>query len=354
MISYVIMIIKGKGMNYYTKYVEPVIGNLMPLFAKKDFKDENAAEFIRELKKQVSYIKSPLFNMKTRKGKFATLSRFFYFLYHFYRINIGIQYANFYGDAEIVRIKPHESGNRKKATLNSGVYSDEKFSDMEILKKHRGILGRQLYRDAININKSNGINNASRLYLIPNKGVDVKKLYEIIDGIHIAKDANEATLDYFVKEFAKLSKLMRFRDADSANNGIRIGAHWLEQEMAEEARGKGKIARKAAKYTEIKALHRSIEESIQYDIEKQQALIDKLKLEAQTKMSDIVNDGAEVRIAAFKTAQIKLNKVVEAQQKLIELKNKLKETKELHKREEAEYIKSTKSNIAEHFYGLQK
>lgn len=363
---------------YYTKYVEPIIGNLKPLFEKKDFKDEITAEYIKVLKKEVSSIKSPLFNLKTRKNQFESLSHFFYYLYLFYRLNILTQYNYFIEfnenkqeSTDFVSIKPHESGDKKKASVHRTIRSGHDKMEYDFIsssmdglyygmdmkripKKYRTLLGRQFYRDAINVHKSDSVNNASKLYLVPKKGANLRELADIIDHLQIARDVNEDTLEYFLEHFRKLSKSMRFRDADSANNTVRAGAQWLEKELAEELQGQKKIEKATKRLSETKKYHKGLEEHIQQEIEKQQKLIEKLKADAQKKMTDVVNDGAEVKIAAFKTTQIKVNKVVAAQQKLIELKNKLKEIKERFKREEAESVKAVKSEIADHFYGLKR
>ena len=93
---------------------------------------------------------------------------------------------------------------------------------------------------------------------------------------------------------------------------------------------------------------------LQQKIEKQQALVDKLKADAMTKMTDIVNDGENVKTASLKTAQMKLNRVVEAQNKLFELKQKLKEMRTANKKWLQSTLKTIKRERADGFYGLQR
>ena len=336
---------KGYNMTYYKKYVEPVIVNIKSLLEKKEIKDASVADYVSNLKKEIAVIKSPIFALKPYKKQLAALGRFYYFLYYLYRYNIqNILLINQYSDDTTTVVEADKSGNKKKATVNNKT----------ILKKYRGILGRQITYDVVHINKSDEDNNAAKIYLIPRKGADIVKLLRIIDEVHIARDLNEDTLEYWFDKFAVLSKNMRFRDADSARNTIRTGAKWLEKEMQDELCRPQKFADAALSLKEMKRWHASSEESLQQEIQRQEMLVEKLKADAHKKMADIVKDGKSAKTASFKTAQIKTDRVVAAQKKLINLKKRLKELKMLHRREQQEFLEMTKHKMAKDFYGLKK
>ena len=81
----------------------------------------------------------------------------------------------------------------------------------------------------------------------------------------------------------------------------------------------------------LKQKYKESEDYLRGRIQRQLLLIEKLKAESQSKMADILKDGSNARIAKFKTAQIKINQVVAAQEELMLLKKKLKELIEIHK-----------------------
>jgi hypothetical protein len=180
------------------------------------------------------------------------------------------------------------------------------------------------------------------------------KLWKELYDFPLASDKNIKHLMYSFDVFSKIAKSMRFRDADATKNTIRTGAVNLQTEMLEEMDRPHKSAEQRKRISNLKAASKESEMILQQKIEKQQALVDKLKADAMTKMTDIVNDGENVKTASLKTAQMKLNRVVEAQNKLFELKQKLKEMRTANKKWLQSTLKTIKRERADGFYGLQR
>ncbi|MDW2995626.1 MAG: hypothetical protein R8M71_01485 [Alphaproteobacteria bacterium] len=327
----------------YKQYVEPLLQYLKPLLEKNDIKDEYTADLVAGLKKEISAMKSPLFRLKNYKNQMATFGRFYYFLYRLYKGSLdSISLANgFYNN---LHFEVHKSGDKRKATVDN----------KEPLKRYRGIIGRQVTHDHFSLNASNGYDNASHIYFVPRKGVDVMKLWKELYDFPLASDKNIKHLMYSFDVFSKIAKSMRFRDADATKNTIRTGAVNLQTEMLEEMDRPNKSAEQRKRISNLKAGSQESEMILQQMIEKQQALVDKLKADAMTKMTDIVNDGENVKTASLKTAQMKLNRVVEAQNKLFELKQKLKEMRTANKKWLQSTLKTIKRERADGFYGLQR
>jgi hypothetical protein len=327
-------------MNEYKQFVEPLIQHLKPLLEKDNIKDKYVASYVRGLKKEISAMKSPLFRLKSYQNQMATFGRFYYFLYYLYRISIdSITLAN---DFYLNRLyfEAHKSGDKRKATVR----------DKEVLKKYRGIIGRG--SDYLSVNASSEHDNASRIYFVPRKNVDILELRREIHGFPLAAYKNIEHLRRCFKVFSKIAKSMRFRDADTAKNTIRTGAASLYAEMLEEMNRPQRSAEQRERIRELKAEAKEYQIALQQEIERQQALVDRLKAEAMAKMRDIVNDGENMKSASLKTAQIKLNRVVEAQNKLFELKKELKKMIANDKYWLQMTLEIIKQERADSFYGL--
>jgi hypothetical protein len=330
-------------MNEYKQFVEPLIQHLKPLLEKDNIKDKYVASYVRGLKKEISAMKSPLFRLKNYQNQMATFSRFYYFVYYLYKVSIdSISLAN--GYLGHLYFEAHKSGDKRKATVRN----------KEVLKKYRGIIGRQIGSDYLFVNASSEYDNASRIYFVPRKNVDILEIRREINGFPLATYMNIEHLRRCFKVFSKIAKSMRFRDADTAKNTIRTGAASLQAEMLEEMDRPQRSAEQRRRVSELKAGSKESEIPLQQEIERQQALVDKLKAEAMAKMRDIVNDGENMKSASLKTAQMKLNRVVEAQNKLFELKKELKELRAVYKRWLQSVLKMIKQERADGFYGLRR
>ena len=330
-------------MNEYKQFVEPLIQHLKPLLEKDNIKNKYVADLVANLKKEISAMKSPLFRLKNYQNQMATFSRFYYFLYYLYKVSIdSVSLANGYLG---LYFEAHKSGDKRKVTVHN----------KEVLKKYRGIIGRQIVgSDYLFVNASSEYDNASRIYFVPRKNVDILEIRREINGFPLANYMNIEHLRRCFKVFSKIAKSMRFRDADTAKNTIRTGAASLQAEMLEEMNRPQRSAEQRRRVSELKAGAKESEMILQQKIERQQALVDRLKAEAMAKMRDIVNDGENMKSASLKTAQMKLNRVVEAQNKLFELKKELKELRAVYKRWLQSVLEMIKQERAASFYGLKR
>ena len=370
-------------MRAYKKYIEPVIGNVLPLLERPEFKTHKLKksrngeyifthsidDLVAMLNVYIGKIKSPLFDLKSENIQNTTISNFYYVLHELYKQNVLMLYGFILNkeDApeDVIKIIPHESGDKKKAKITRDVdlilFDDEQAPAKElgynviprgrglkmegVPKKYRGILGRQRYRDKIEMNKGN---DAKSLWLVPKRG-KTEDVYSALRGIN-----DNTSIEVRLHKFKDLSKIVRFRDASVTSNKRRTGALALEHELAEEIQGKDKMVRASYELGHVSRWYVQLEHKKEEEIAKQQGVVDELKVNVQKTMATIVNAGMGAKTDSFKESQAKVEKFLKAEQKLNALKQELAELKDIHKYEGLKKTQAIKREIAEHFQGLKK
>lgn len=370
-------------MKSYKKYIEPVIENILPLLKRPEFKNHkleksrdgeyifthDIADLVAMLNVYIGKIKSPLFELRSENVQKTTISKFYYVLHELYRQNVLMLYGFVLNKEnapeDVVKIIPHESGDKKKAKITRDVdlilFDDEQAPAKElgydviprgrglkmegVPKKYRGILGRQRYKDKINMNKGN---DAKNLWLVPKRG-KTEDVYSTLREIH-----DNTSIEVRFHKFKDLSKIVRFRDASVANNKRRTGALALEQELAEEIQGKDKMVRASYALGHVSRWYAQLEHKKEEEIAKQKSVVDELKSNVQKIMATIVNEGMDAKTNSFKESQAKVEKFLKAEQKLNGLKQELVEIKDRHKYEGLKKTQAIRREVAEHFQGLKK
>lgn len=310
----------------YKQYVKPLIQYLKPLLEKDNIKDEYVADLVANLKKEISVMKSPLFRLKRPKNQMVTFGRFYYYLYELYKTSINSILSYSYRSASF---EVFGNGDKRKAFVNG----------TRVLKKYRGIIGRRASSHYLKTNASNEYDNASKIYFVPRKNVDILEIKREIDSFALYDDMNIKHLRHDFEVFSKIAKSMRFRDADVANNTVRTGAAYLQEEMLEGMHRPLESERQRKRFSDAKAEYKEYEDELQKAIAEQQETLDKLRAEAITTMTD-------------KTAQQRLNRMIKAQNRLLDLKQKLRDWKEHSKKALQEDLKEIKRDRARSFYGL--
>jgi len=369
-------------MKSYKKYIEPVIGNILPLLERPEFKKDTlknllfnrhneftftTADLVKMLNVSIARIKSPLFELKLENTRNTAISNFYYLLHVLYTTNISRLYSFFFSpdNEDLVHFLPHESGDKRKIKITrdvsiTGLENDRCPAEelgynviprgrglkmQGVPKKYRGILARQHYTYKIGMNKSIG---AQDLWLVPKKG-KTEDVYNLLKGI-----SDTAEIEVRLHKFKDLSKIVQYRDASVANNKRRTGALTLERELAEEIQSKGKMVRASHELRDISNWYAHVEHNQEEEIAKQQALVDELKTKAQEAMSKVVDAGMDAKTDSFKNTQTKVEKFLKAEQELNALTEELLKIKDKRKFEIFKQTQSIKREVAEHFHGLKK
>ncbi|MBR3510813.1 MAG: hypothetical protein IKN73_02015 [Alphaproteobacteria bacterium] len=326
---------------YYEKYVEPVIGHIIP-YLKKNKKIWR----LESIAKIAETIKNDSFYEKSDKEKEKIILDFYELLYFLYLHNC---YEPVYADHRYLCnniwfvSSVAKSGRKDVSAYDSMLDAKNKIS---VAKKYKGIIGlvsrpgfSETYNNVNFSLQDEFFDNEIKgevLFMVPKKG-KFRDFYKAFDYKKYGEYKSNKDINKLRKFFMKLADLTKYHDSSKDKENIYHGAMFLNNELGKEIVGKGVIFRVSDRLREKELKLKEAERPLCEQIDRQATLVEQLKTSAMNKAMEIVSGG--FMAAKFKTAQLRAEKVLEAQRVLNELEKKLAKLSAQHKKEYAEYRK---------------